>query len=151
MIAVLFGLFAAITNGAQAVINKGLTARYPARQLIGALYVTNCLILLPFAPFSTWTWSAWIVVLHLVSVALMVITAIAVTLGQVAAYRILVDEPYGERARRIAIAILVLMGVAFVVFTWAPPRIFLFENFAFYRYSGEFGILQDYTPYLVFK
>ena len=78
MIAVLFGLFAAITNGAQAVINKGLTARYPARQLIGALYVTNCLILLPFAPFSTWTWSAWIVVLHLVSVALMVITAIAV-------------------------------------------------------------------------
>ena len=80
-----------------------------------------------------------------------VITAIAVTLGQVAAYRILVDEPYGERARRIAIAILVLMGVAFVVFTWAPPRIFLFENFAFYRYSGEFGILQDYTPYLVFK
>ena len=68
MIAVLFGLFAAITNGAQAVINKGLTARYPARQLIGALYVTNCLILLPFAPFSTWTWSAWIVVLHLVSV-----------------------------------------------------------------------------------
>ena len=80
-----------------------------------------------------------------------VITAIAVTLGQVAAYRILVDEPYGERARRIAIAILVLMGVAFVVFTWAPPRIFLFENFAFYRYSGEFGILKDYTPYLVFK
>ena len=50
-----------------------------------------------------------------------------------------------------AIAILVLMGVAFVVFTWAPPRIFLFENFAFYRYSGEFGILKDYTPYLVFK
>ncbi|MFO1541588.1 MAG: EamA family transporter [Chloroflexota bacterium] len=78
MIAVLLGLLAAVTNGAQAVINKGLTGRYPARQLIGALYVTNCLILLPFAPFVEWRWSPEIVALHLVSVALMVVTAIAV-------------------------------------------------------------------------
>lgn len=78
MIAVLLGLLAAVTNGAQAVINKGLTAHYPARQLIGALYVTNCLVLLPFAPFADWIWSPTIIALHLISVALMVVTAIAV-------------------------------------------------------------------------
>src|SRR5262245_40973664 len=55
--AVILGLLAALTGGAQALINKGLTERYPARQLIGVLYVTNCLVLLPFAPFVSWHWS----------------------------------------------------------------------------------------------
>ena len=42
------------------------------------LYVLNCLVLLPFAPFVPWHWSAEIVVLHLVSAGLMVVTAIAI-------------------------------------------------------------------------
>jgi drug/metabolite transporter (DMT)-like permease len=76
--AILFGLMAALANAAQAVISKDLTARAPARQLIGVLYTGNALVLLPFAPFVAWTWSAEIVGLHLLSVALMVGTAICV-------------------------------------------------------------------------
>ena len=78
MIAVLFGLLAALANAGQALISKELTYRAPARQLIGVLYVGNALVLLPFAPFATWVWSPAIVLLHLVSVALMVVTAICV-------------------------------------------------------------------------
>lgn len=78
MNAAILGLLAALTNGAQALINKGLTDRYPARQLIGVLYVTNCLVLLPFAPFVTWHWTAEVWLLHVASVMLMVGTAICV-------------------------------------------------------------------------
>jgi len=76
--AAILGLLAALTNGAQALINKGLTERYPARQLIGVLYVTNCLVLLPFAPFVPWHWSVEVWLLHGVSVALMVGTAVCI-------------------------------------------------------------------------
>jgi drug/metabolite transporter (DMT)-like permease len=76
--AAILGLVAALTNSAQALINKGLTERYPARQLIGVLYLTNCLVLVPFAPFVTWHWSAEVWLLHGVSVVLMVGTAICV-------------------------------------------------------------------------
>jgi drug/metabolite transporter (DMT)-like permease len=69
---------AAVANAAQAVISKGLTDRLPARQLIGVLYLCNALLLLPLAPLVTWTWSPTIIVLHLVSVALMAVTAIAI-------------------------------------------------------------------------
>jgi drug/metabolite transporter (DMT)-like permease len=78
MNAAVLGLLAALANGAQALVNKGLTERYPARQLIGVLYLTNCLVLLPFAPFVTWHWSLEVWLLHAVSVALMVGTAVCV-------------------------------------------------------------------------
>ena len=78
MSAALFGLLAAIANAGQALISKELTTRAPARQLIGALYVCNALVLLPAAPFATWRWSPEIVGLHLLSVGLMAVTAICV-------------------------------------------------------------------------
>lgn len=78
MIAVVFGLLAAIANASQALVSRRLTFRYPARQLIGVLYVLNCCVLLPFAPFVPWHWSPEIVLLHLVSAGLMVVTAIAI-------------------------------------------------------------------------
>jgi drug/metabolite transporter (DMT)-like permease len=78
VIAVVFGLLAALTNSAQALINKGLTERYPARQLIGVLYVCNCLVLLPFAPFVAWHWTGEVWLLHVISAGLMVVTAICV-------------------------------------------------------------------------
>jgi drug/metabolite transporter (DMT)-like permease len=76
--AVLFGLLAALANGGQALLSKELTYRAPARQLIGVLYAGNALVLLPFAPFAAWVWGPTIVALHLVSVALMVVTAVCV-------------------------------------------------------------------------
>jgi drug/metabolite transporter (DMT)-like permease len=78
MTAVILGLLAAVANASQALVSRRLTFRYPARQLIGVLYTLNCLVLLPFAPFVPWHWSAEIVVLHLLSAALMVVTAIAI-------------------------------------------------------------------------
>ena len=76
--ALLFGSLAALANAGQALLSKELTLRAPARQLIGVLYLGNALVLLPLAPFSRWTWSSEIVAWHLVSVALMVITAICI-------------------------------------------------------------------------
>ena len=38
-----------------------------------------------------------------------------------------------------------MAGVAFF-----PPELFLFEHFWGYEYSGQYGILEDYTPYLIF-
>ena len=78
MSAVLFGLLAALANTGQALISKELTYRAPARQLIGVLYLGNALVLLPFAPFAVWVWSPTIVALHILSVGLMVVTAICV-------------------------------------------------------------------------
>lgn len=78
VIAVGLGLMAAIANASQALVSKRLTLHYPARQLIGVLFLLNCLVMLPFAPFVPWHWSGEVVGLHLVSAALMVVTAIAV-------------------------------------------------------------------------
>lgn len=77
-LAATLALLAAVANACQAVISKGLTTSLPARQLIGVLFLGNALVLLPLAPFVDWRWSPTIVVLHLVSVGLMAITAIAV-------------------------------------------------------------------------
>jgi len=78
VIAVVLGSLAAVANASQALVSKRLTLRYPARQLIGVLFALNCLVVLPFAPFVPWHWNESTVALHLVSAALMVVTAIAV-------------------------------------------------------------------------
>ncbi len=72
------GLLSAVANAVGGVLSKGLATRYPARQLIGPLFALNALLVLPAAPFVEWTWSAEIVVLHLVSVALLVMTSQAI-------------------------------------------------------------------------
>jgi hypothetical protein len=77
--------------------------------------------------------------------------AVGVAVGQFASYRLLTGAQRSPRARRVGIVGIVLMALMFVAFTFAPPRLFLFENFFGYAYDGQFGILADYTPYLVFK
>lgn len=81
----------------------------------------------------------------------LVTAAIGVAIAQVASYRLLTGHPRGRRAHVLGVAAVLAMGVAMVVFTFAPPQIFLFENFFGYAYDGQFGILDDYTPFLVFK
>ncbi len=76
--AAVLAMLAAVANALVAIISKGLATRLPARQLIGALYACNALILLPLAPFVEWRWSPTIVALHIVSVVLMAVTAISV-------------------------------------------------------------------------
>ena len=81
----------------------------------------------------------------------LVTAAIGVALAQVASHRLLTGRPRGRRAHVMGVAAILAMGAAMVVFTFAPPQIFLFENFFGYVYDGQFGILEDYTPFLVFK
>ncbi|MFP5343322.1 MAG: EamA family transporter [Candidatus Limnocylindria bacterium] len=78
MTAVLFGLLSAVANAVGGELSKGLTLRFPARQLIGPLFFLNALLVVPAAPFVEWTWSAEIVVIHLVSVGLLVMTSLAI-------------------------------------------------------------------------
>ena len=58
-------------------MSKDFTRRYPARQMIGPLYLINCALVLPFAPFAPWTWSPEIVVLHGAAIGAMIVTALA--------------------------------------------------------------------------
>ncbi len=78
MTGALFGLLAAVANTAQVVLSKDLTERAPARQLIGVLYLGNAVVLLPASVFVSWRWSPEILVLHLASVACMVLAATCV-------------------------------------------------------------------------
>jgi drug/metabolite transporter (DMT)-like permease len=78
MIDVVLGLLSAVANAIGGELSKGLTLRFPARQLIGPLFLLNALLVLPAAPFVEWTWSAEIVVMHLVSVGLLVMTSLAI-------------------------------------------------------------------------
>jgi drug/metabolite transporter (DMT)-like permease len=75
---VVLGLLSAVANAIGGELSKGLTLRFPARQLIGPLFLLNALLVLPAAPFVEWTWSTEIVVLHLISVGLLVMTSLAI-------------------------------------------------------------------------
>lgn len=77
-LAVLIGLLSAVANAISSVLSKELTRRLPARQLIGPLFALNAAVVLPALPFATFQWNATIVALHLISVALLVFTSLAV-------------------------------------------------------------------------
>ena len=75
---VVFGLGAAVANVAVAVLSTRLVARFPARQLLGPLFLLNCLILLPLAPFVTWVWTPIVIALHLGTTVALVASSVAI-------------------------------------------------------------------------
>lgn len=75
---------------------------------------------------------------------------IGVFIGQMSSYFILSAPPMGSRVRRIAPFGWVLSVGMFSTFTFFPPKLPLFENFACYTYTGEYGILSNYSPYRIF-
>lgn len=79
------------------------------------------------------------------------IMLIGISLGQFVSYLVLAAEPLRPRLRRLALPLYIVMLGMYSSFTFLPPRIFLFENFFCYRYTGDYGILPDYTPYRVFR
>ena len=76
--------------------------------------------------------------------------AVGVLAGNVVAYRILTAPPRERVFDLRGRAIIVVMVVVFLLLTYFPPRFFLWEDFAWYEYNGQYGILEDYTDYLVF-
>ena len=81
---------------------------------------------------------------------MLLIMFMGVTAGQLTSWSILASRPLELSGRPLVPAIYALLVLAFSSFTYFPPRVFLFENFFCYRYTGEYGILSDYAPYRVF-
>ena len=74
-----------------------------------------------------------------------------VGLGEWLAYRWMVREPFHVNYKRVAQVTLASLVLLVPLLTYFPPKVFLFENFYGYTYQGDFGILEDYGPYLVFS
>lgn len=82
--------------------------------------------------------------------AMLAIMFAGIILAQLTSYAILSMEPLSQRTLRLAPAGMLSLLFMFSTFTYFPPKVFLFENFACYTYTGEYGILDDYEPYRVF-
>ena len=74
-----------------------------------------------------------------------------VILGEWLAYRWMIREPFHINYKRVAQVTLASLILVVPLLTYFPPKVFLFENFWGYSYQGDFGILDDYGPYLVFS
>lgn len=81
---------------------------------------------------------------------MLAIMLIGISAGQLASWLVLTGPPLAPQSRRWALGTYAVLLAAFVSFTYFPPRVFVFENFYCYQYTGEFGILDDYAPYRVF-
>lgn len=62
---------------------------------------------------------------------------IAVIVGQLASYRLLTYRALSENLNKISLTALVLLGVAFVLFTFYPPHLPMFQD----PITGEYGIV----------
>jgi drug/metabolite transporter (DMT)-like permease len=60
------------------VLSRRFALRYPARQLPGPLFALNAAVVAPFAPFAGWTVSWHVAAILAASVAVMIVTAVAV-------------------------------------------------------------------------
>lgn len=65
---------------------------------------------------------------------------IAVFIGQFTSYKLLSRPPLEEKYNSYAKVLFTLMFVAFSMFTFFPPKMFLFEHFDL-KDTGQFGIL----------
>ncbi len=77
--------------------------------------------------------------------------AFGVLLGNIASYRLLTAPQKPRVFDRIGQLAIVIMLALFLTLTYFPPKFFLFEDFFRYEYNGQYGILDDYTDYLVFE
>lgn len=76
--------------------------------------------------------------------------ALGVLAGNIVSYRILTSEPKPKAYNTAGWVIIGVLGVMVSTSAWIYPDFFLYENFWGYEYTGQFGILDDYTPFLVF-
>jgi hypothetical protein len=62
----------------------------------------------------------------------------AIIVGQLVSYKLLTFKKLSKNLRLISIIALIILGLAFVVFTFYPPQIPLFQD----PVSGEYGIIR---------
>ncbi|KAA3664260.1 MAG: hypothetical protein DWQ04_06605 [Chloroflexi bacterium] len=76
---------------------------------------------------------------------------IGIIAGQMVSSYYLQSPPLGKKMRNIGAGILVTLTLMFSTFTYFPPKFFLFQDFFGYKFTGQYGILEDYTDYKVFN
>jgi len=76
---------------------------------------------------------------------------IGLTCSSILAYKIMVRPKINSVPKLYVVSAYLTLTAMFSTFTYYPPKIFLFENFFGYEYKGEYGILENYEPYRVFK
>jgi len=62
---------------------------------------------------------------------------IAVIIGQLASYKLLTYRKLPEKLNRISLVALAVLGLAFIIFTFYPPHLPIFQD----PVSGEYGII----------
>jgi hypothetical protein len=63
---------------------------------------------------------------------------VAVIIGQLASYKLLTCKELSENLNRVSLIALVLLGLAFVLFTFYPPQLTIFRD----PNTGKYGIPQ---------
>lgn len=76
---------------------------------------------------------------------------LGVLAGNIVSYRALTAEQKSRGYRYAGWAIMGVLAFAMATSAWLTPRFFLYEDFLGYQYTGQYGILDDYTDYLVFR
>ena len=74
----------------------------------------------------------------------------AILLGQIVSYRVLTAQKPVKVKLHYAILVIVFLGLAFITFTYYPPKIFLFEHMDLMD-TGQYGILNSYEGLLLFR
>lgn len=64
----------------------------------------------------------------------------AVVIGQLASYKVLTYRKLPEKLDRISLVALVVLGLAFIIFTFYPPSLTIFQD----PVSGEYGIVNHF-------
>ena len=75
---------------------------------------------------------------------------IGIIAGQIASSYYMQRPPLGNKVRNVGIGIIATLTIMFSLFTYFPPKMFLFEDFLGYEFTDQYGILEDYTGYTVF-
>lgn len=85
------------------------------------------------------------------SLAVMLTIMVAgISAGQLGSWLILSSPSIRAVKRPHVVTAYAVLMLAFSSLTYFPPRVFVFENFYCYQYTGDYGILDNYEPYRVF-
>lgn len=76
---------------------------------------------------------------------------VGVIISQMIGSYFLQKRPLGRSALYIGLGIILVLTIMFSLFTYFPPKMFLFQDFYGYEFTGQYGILEDYEPYKVFR
>jgi hypothetical protein len=96
----------------------------------GVAYVITVIIPLIFYSYTSITGES----IFLIDILSFIV---AVIIGQFLSYRLLTHKQLSDKLEKLALGALLLLGVAFIIFTFYPPHLPIFQD----PISGEYGII----------